>query len=373
MKKIILAIVFIGLLGEWIHLQDYSTSLPKYLTFSDLNLFANKAVQFGWFYIDKKIEYPVLTGLFVQLSGWLGKTPRGYLAVSSLLLIVFAVVGTYYLWKLAPVEKRKNLWKYWVLAPSMIIFLTYNFDILAVCLVILAMYLIQQKKPMWAVLVLAIGFCAKFYPIIYFPILFLSLTSWRDRVKAVGIFVFFTAIVNVYFMMVNFKFWYFFFAFNNYRPFSSIWAEVMPFLTPPYYTMSMLNAIPIAVFAICYLFLIYRYRKADIFLLFFWATVIFLMFNKVFSPQFLLWLLPFFVLVEKPKNVLFYGFELSNVVLICVVLYYVTMPLPHPGYIGRITNILMIIRHCFLIGILYYSIKQYEERFMLDQNQPRQT
>ncbi|MBX4187274.1 MAG: hypothetical protein KW802_03410 [Candidatus Doudnabacteria bacterium] len=66
MKKLLICLAVIGLLGAALHLLAFYHVLPQYVTFSDVSLFAKPATTHGWFYLDKNIEYPVLTGLFVQ-------------------------------------------------------------------------------------------------------------------------------------------------------------------------------------------------------------------------------------------------------------------------------------------------------------------
>jgi len=134
--------------------------------YSDIQQFFKSAATPGLFYIDKPVEYPVITGLFIQLSGIIGKTINSYYVVTSLFLLLLALAETYILYRITPDKNR--IYRYWVLAPSMLIFAVYNWDLVAILFVLLAVLsLVAKHRNYSASTSLAFGFSSKFYPAIY--------------------------------------------------------------------------------------------------------------------------------------------------------------------------------------------------------------
>ena len=89
------------------------------IAYNDILTKTQAAIQPGMPYIDKLIEYPVLTGLFIRLMGFAGGGEWGYYALSAVFLTVFAVVATYFLYRTGGSEDRRRLLAYWiVLVPD---------------------------------------------------------------------------------------------------------------------------------------------------------------------------------------------------------------------------------------------------------------
>lgn len=321
MKPYLIATIAVGAVSAIFHGLAFTGILPWSITYSDVYGFYEKAVEAGFPYITKFIEYPVLTGLFIHGMGALGGSTAGYYIWSALLLIAAAVAGTALLFRTANDEQRKRLRRYWIFAPTMLVFAVYNWDLLAVLTVIAAFYFLDKKNFQAAFMLLAIAASFKFYPGIYFlPFLF-AIPSLRERIASAAVFAGTLLAVNLPFALINFKGWSYFFALNNLRNSNpdSIWTLFRYFF--PSLTVSQINYISLVLFAAGYIYIVWRFRKTSPMAACFAATILFLLTNKVFTPQYLLWLLPFFVWLGVSAR-WFYILEFANFAVLFAVLHW---------------------------------------------------
>ncbi len=287
---------------------------PWHVVYTDVMGFFDQLKVPGFPYISKQIEYPVLTGVFMQLMFYIGVGKAGYYFVSALFLGALVLISTYLLWDMLPPERRSRFWVYWVFAPSMLMFLVFNWDIIAIFFTIMAIYVHKKNHPFWAGVSVALGFASKFFPVLFVIPLLVATSGWRARLRATLGFVFAAAAVNLPFAILNYEGWYYFFGFNSARTsnLDSVWSVIrwlvgdMP--------VPVMNGISLAIFAIIFALLMYWARRASFEKLCALATLAFLLANKVFSPQYTLWLLPFFLLVTPPGKLWFYALEFANLI-----------------------------------------------------------
>jgi len=169
---------------------------------------------------------------------------------------------------------------------------------------------------------LALGFSFKFYPVIYLIPLLIKQPNSKNALKIVLIFLAIVGIINIPFMIANFSGWFFFFKLNSARlpNFDSIWTAIRYFLPYLHNNAQRINVISSALLASFYFYSVWKFRKESFLKLCFIVTLGFLIFNKVFSPQYILWLLPFFVLFQPPKLYWFYLLEFSNLIVLFIAL-----------------------------------------------------
>lgn len=314
----LLGISFTGIFSSLLHGAGiFNIASYHYLLYSDIPNFFNKAVTAGWPYLNSQIEYPVLIGLFVRAMGLLGKALPGYYIVSSLFLILLGIGATYLLYLAIRVSERKKLWQYWVFAPSMLVFSVYNWDLLAVFCVVAAIYAVWKKQDLAAVLFLVLGTWAKLYPVLYILPLLMRQETRRAQAGLALAAVTLTAVLNLPFALGNFDSWAYFFTFNSGRisTFDSIWT-VIRWILPSLQNAQIISALSLLIFASWYFWMIWKFRKESMLKSWYLATLIFMMTNKVFSPQYLLWLLPFFIFLPAPSYRKFLIFEFSNLILL---------------------------------------------------------
>lgn len=267
------------------------------------------------------LEYPVLTGVLMWGISWvnqgyleLGKSgvvPQG-LDVASYFSIGAIVLSLCYLWAVMCTARmaRKRVWDTAImcLAPLLIVHAFTNWDLLAVGLTAGGMFAWSRKKPGVAGILLGLGMAAKLYPILLLgPLLVLCLRSGRMPafVKALVGAVIAWAVVNVPVMLQYPDAWYEFIRLNSTRApeydswyfivqqlsGSTIWDATVTGGTP-----TLLNAVSLVLFliacaAIGWLALSAQRRPRFAQLAFLVVTA-FLLTNKVWSPQYSIWLLP---------------------------------------------------------------------------------
>lgn len=314
--------VFSGIFSSILHgIEIFKIAPYHYLLYSDIPNFFGKVAIAGWPYVNSRLEYPVLMGLFMKFTALIGGDLRGYYIANTVFLIALAGACVFIFQKMLRPEEYEKLWKYWIFAPSMLVFSVYNWDLLAISCVVAAMYLTWKKRDFSAAFFLALGTWAKLYPVFYFLPLLLRQENWRKRTNIILIAAAVTLTLNLPFAIANFDSWAYFFTFNSGRisTFDSIWT-VLRWGFRGLQDEKVINSLSLAIFAFWYFSAMWKYRKESIFKSWHMATLIFIMTNKVFSPQYLLWLLPFFVVLPSPKYWKFLMFEFSNLIILILTL-----------------------------------------------------
>lgn len=338
------AMLLVGVLSG----QYHDLSLPWYLVYSDVIPFADKALDTGIPYLETPFEYPVITGLFIRLMGVIGGTVTNYYRVSVVFLTLFAVAATALLFRMAGME-RKRLLRYWIFAPSMLMFLAVNWDIIAVFFSVAAFFAMERKQYPAAAALLALGFSSKFYPVFYMVPLLLIAQPLLARAKLVLVFLLVALAVNLPFIALSFDGWNFFFEMSSKRvpnP-DSIWGGIDRIF--PALTTNDINSYSLALFGLGFMFLVRFFRKAPPLAFSFLLTLLFLLTSKVFSPQYALWLLPFFVLLDVRMPKMFLAFELANLAVFATALAWLFTEVPRE--IIWVTAAASAVRHAALIAI----------------------
>lgn len=250
--------------------------------------------------VDGAIEYPVLTGVFMWASGALVDDGDSYLRVSALLLAPFAILAAYLLAKMAGM--RALLWS---AAPALILYSFHNWDLLVVAATVAGFWFWSRGSPILAAVMFGLGACFKMYPVVFLAPLFLEFFLAGNRRAAVRSFaagIGTVVLVNLPFALINFDGWIATYSFHSQRTanFDSIWYLGFPNLSPD--DLNLWTAgLTLGTGALVLLYGWGKSRGTGVYpslgvcgaLL---AT--FLLWNKVHSPQYTLWLLPFFVLVR---------------------------------------------------------------------------
>lgn len=254
------------------------------------------------------LEYPVLTGLFMELASKL--TPHGQ-ADSTLwffninVVLLFICAGVTVMATALTVRRRPWDAAMVALAPGLALCATINWDLLAVALLAVGMLAWSRSMPVTSGAFIGLAAAAKFYPfLVLVPLAVLCLRAGRLAAffKCLGAAVVAWLVVNVPFMLINFDGWAHFYEFSKTRgeDFGSIWLaltdigyHVQPELINNYATaLFVLGSLLIAV-----VILVARKRPRfapTCFLI----IAAFVLPNKVYSPQYVLWLIPLAVLAR---------------------------------------------------------------------------
>ena len=280
------------------------------------------------------MEYPVLTGIYQYLSMTLAKTYSALTTVVSVPLVAevvmffnisafgLALAWLLTVWATAMLAGRR-IWDAALVAASpLLIFQIFtNFDALAVACATAAMLAWARRKPVWAGVLIGIGVALKLYPALLLgPLLVLCLRTGRMRefTKTAGTAVLTWMLVNLPVLLLFPRGWSEFFRLNSRRgdDMDSIYNVVksftgwqgfdpgLGFWEPPTVT----NTVSAALFLVCCAAIAYlaltAARRPRFAQLAFLVVAAFLLTNKVWSPQFSLWLVPLAVLALPHRRIL---------------------------------------------------------------------
>ncbi|WP_246077681.1 glycosyltransferase family 87 protein [Actinomadura hallensis] len=274
------------------------------------------------------VEYPVLSGAFMQLVAWLvrpfGEDARGmaFFNVTALLLAVFAVVAVL---ATAYAAGRRSLRTGLMVALSPALLLTayINWDLLAVALSALALAAWSARRPALAGALLGLAIAAKFYPLLFLgPLVLLCVRAGRWR--AAGRLLAGTAgawlLVNLPVMIFAWEGWKEFYTFSQGRGVD--WGSIFFFLQDHGLervssSTGLLNLLGTGTFLVLAagiaVLAFTAPRRPRLPQLMFLVLVAFMLPNKVWSPQFVLWLLPLAVLA-RPKLPAFVAWQIGEIV-----------------------------------------------------------
>ncbi len=248
------------------------------------------------------LEYPVLTGLFAWFPALLVHDDGAYLRVTALLLAPFSFLTVWLLGRM--VRWRALLYG---LAPPLVWYSFHNWDLLVVCATVGACYAWWRGRYGWAGAWLAVGGALKFWPLLLVLPLLLDRLAAQDRPAAwrsMGAFAWVFGTVNGVFFLASPAGWWAPYAFQRERAAditsNSIWYWGLPDLT----TDQLNVLIPVFLLVGTAIACAYGWRRAQQEGAYPFVQVgaallvLFLLTNKAHSPQFALWLLPFFCLVR---------------------------------------------------------------------------
>ncbi len=268
------------------------------------------------------VEYPVVTGMLIWLGALGADTDAGFLLGSALLLAPFGLAVA---WMLGRLAGRRAL--LWALGPPLVLYAFHNWDLPAVACVVGAFWVVHGRhhdtdrpladRAVVAAVLLGLGFAVKIYPGIFvLPLALAVLTAQpggrydiAGALRVCGAALATAVLVNLPFAVLGYQGWRASITFQQLREAdatsNSIWfwggrpysdgaayQEVLDWLSP---------AAVLASFALAVALGWRRYRRDGTFP---WIAVSaamlcgFLLLHKVHSPQYALWLLPFFALLR---------------------------------------------------------------------------
>lgn len=257
------------------------------------------------------LEYPVLTGVFMEVASWL--TPgsgsiqdqeQWYWMVNAGMLMVCAAV-------IAVCTVRTQRRRPWdgllvALAPAFALTATINWDLLAVALLAAAMLMWSRRRPLAFGVLVGLATAAKFYPFLVFgPLLVLCWRAgkWREfgtaLLGAVGAWL----AVNLPVMFLAPEGWAKFYSFSRERgvDFGSIFLLLSQRfdiqITPDTANTSAMIMMVLACGGVAALAFTAP-RRPRLAQLVFLIVAAFILTNKVYSPQYVLWLVPLAVLAR---------------------------------------------------------------------------
>src|SRR5713226_1377872 len=280
-------------------------------------------------YTSHPVEYPVLIGGAMQAVAWLVRSigdpyirGREFFDVTVLLLAVFAVAGVLATAYLAGRSRRWTALGV-ALAPGLILGSFINWDLIAMSLATLGMAAWAARRGALAGVLVGLAVATKFYPVFLLgPLFLLCLRAGRLRAFWVtaGSAAAAWLAVNLPVALAAPAGWSAFYRFNASRgaDWGSIWyffeTEHWPVVgSMPLHT---LNAVSLLLFGVACaaigVLALAAPRRPRLPQLCFLVIAASLLFNKVWSPQYVIWLAPLVVLA-RPRLVSYALWQLAEI------------------------------------------------------------
>lgn len=267
-------------------------------------------------YRDNNFEYPALTGLFVWAVNAAAPAgdSDGFFGANAAGLAIAGIAGGAALGAVARDRRRLLMF---AAGPAMIAYAFHNWDLLPVGLLALGLVAYARGRDGPAGLLIGLGAAAKVFPIVVLPALILAHLT-RRRFKSAAVLTIFAAagflIPNLIVLsyagadgllfpwkmqtgrLPTFETVWYFVARHTQAP-----ASLYQFGPPGYATLT--QWLSLATFAAGSAALLLAELRRDVFRPFaaaFGCLILFLATSKVFSVQYMLWLVPFYVVVGVP-------------------------------------------------------------------------
>lgn len=293
--------------GGWTASEQYTTGC-----YSDaMPFWGGREIAAGKLpYFEARMEYPVLTGGLIYLDGRITAGLFGrmasaphFLFVVALVNTVIALLVTWLLWSMG--LARSRLWC-WALAPPLILYIGHNWDILAIALAVGAVALAQRGRLTYAAGLAALGGAAKLFPLLLLPLLGLRPMIER-RIYTVATLIAAAVVawgtVNLPAAIFARANWLEFYLFSSSRGSTagSLWDLAAQFnlLQTTIEQRNLWSAILFLAGAGAIVATGARRHWLNLWVLFTPIVAWFLLVNKVYSPQFDLWILPLMLVTSR--------------------------------------------------------------------------
>ncbi len=264
-------------------------------------------------YLQARMEYPVLTGALIWVEALFARVTAGARADAATFLnavvlgnaiLAFAILAMI---RGADVSLRRQY--AWALAPPLVLYLGHNWDLLAATFAVAAMLAASRGQRVRATALAALGGAAKLFPVLMLPLFGLSALfapgrSARDRLVGAATLVVVAVAAwgaaNLPVAAVAFDNWREFYAFSSERPgtAASMWELMAQFgwWVTDVPTRNLWSFLLFAGGAATIVAVGWRRHGERAWSLFTPVLAWFLLTNKVWSPQFDLWLWPMLIL-----------------------------------------------------------------------------
>ncbi|HEV7981076.1 glycosyltransferase family 87 protein [Amycolatopsis sp.] len=332
------------------------------------------------------MEYPVLTGMFQWVNAkithaWLKVAESGWLPSALPVAVYFDITAVWLalawlitVWAVARTHRRRP-WDAALVAisPIVLVHAFTNFDTLAAAFAATGLLAWSRKKPALAGLLLGLGAATKLYPLLLLgALLVLCLRAGKMRAwgttaaTTVGTFL----VINLPFALLTPDGWQEFYRLNTTRPmdpdslynvvsFFSGWTGFDGVLARGE-TPMWLNFVSGTLFLACCAGIAYVGLKAPMRprlpQLCFLVVAAFLLTNKVWSPQYSLWLVPLAVLAIPRWRVLLAWMVLDALVWAPRMFYYLGADhrgLPQGWFLGTV-----VVRDLAVVGLCMLVIRE---------------
>ncbi len=285
-------------------------------------------------YYGHPVEYPVLMGWMMEAGAWLvhsvtNEISRGadFYNVTVVMLTACLIVGVVFTGAAADKEGDGAGWKAALmvaLSPGLILAAFINWDLFAMALTACGLAAWAYRRPWLAGVFLGLAVATKFYPLMFFGallLLCLRAGKLREFGKALGGGLIAWLVINAPVAVTATSGWAEFYAFSRDRgaDWGSIWHLFENYNVPVVgnSTLSTLNLMSSGAFAVaCVLIAVLVLaapRRPRLPQVCFLLLASFLILNKVWSPQYVIWLVPLAVL-SRPRIWAYVLWQIAEIV-----------------------------------------------------------
>jgi uncharacterized membrane protein len=291
-------------------------------------------------YVDNELEYPVVIGGLMQVAAVavevFPESERAvrFFDVTAVMMAGAAVV----LAGATALTHRRRPWDAALLvtAPALVLTAFNNWDLAAAALLALAMLAWARRHPAWAGLFFGLGTATKLYPVLLLgPLFLLCLRAGRlkELLGTVGVAAAAWGAVNLPVALASPDGWRHFYSFSEERgaDWGSLWYLLQTagvrFDTglaegEAPHTLNTLASLTFLLGCLGVAVLVLRApRRPRVPQVMFLTLLAFLLTNKVWSPQFVIWILPLAVLA-RPRWRGFLGWQATEVLAFFAIWYY---------------------------------------------------
>lgn len=250
-----------------------------------------------------------------------------YMAIISIILVLTAMCCTLLIAKIADSYgiNKSRIYLVYLLAPSYLFYGLLNLDFLAILPMLLSLYYFNEKRYVHSGVALAVGTFIKVFPVFILPILFFS-CSRKRKIQLISAFIITTLVLNIPFIIVNFNAWSYPYIWQSQENFARTmsdgsWVWLLYYLLNTFNYGFLTGKLSFLIFIGSYFYFIRKNWNLSIPTKIALVMVLFLLTDRIYSPQYDLYLLPFIVLsnVKLSKNrfyLFFYLLEIPNVALV---------------------------------------------------------
>lgn len=249
-----------------------------------------------WPYVQIPLEYPPALGVFLWLTSWFPSV-YGYL-VANIVGLTLALVGTVVVARAIGGPERVKAWAF---SPLLAIYAIYNWDVLGILTYGLAVWQFGRRRYAWAGFWIGLGISTKLFPVVLLPFMLVALWRERQRGAAYGLLgwtLLTGAAANLPFALLNYRGWAHFWAYNGARgpdPGLWQWMNLHGWISIP--EIDAVTLLFVAAGGFWLMAAVWRRQLGPVLaaalLLTWW-----LLWNKVYSPQYVLWVLYGFVVAD---------------------------------------------------------------------------
>ena len=261
-------------------------------------------------YLDRRVEYPVVIGVVGYLTALIGRTATSFFALTAAMSAGLAFLMTRLLFAHSPTRVIR-----WVIGLPVLLYAFHNWDLFAMVPAVLGILAYERGQDVNAGAWLGLGLSTKIFPgLILAP---LVVRRWFDgdrrgaiRMAASGVAV--TVVLNAPVALAAWKGWSYPAKFQGAR--HATWGSLVSWVTSPPWGVTRVvefsdpakvaNTIAFGLLAVGLIAIsvIAVRRRLDAAAIGAAVVAVFMLSNKVYSPNYDVWLVPFFVLVPFSRR-----------------------------------------------------------------------